>query len=428
MRRFIFSLLLVSILTIANAYSESVYLERESKGKGEYLRIIGDLTPEALERVIMMLKVKEIYHPPGNFGFSLENSLNYFKKLKLFTNKKHNDCKYRLPVEIKDLSGHGIEEYRVKIPLEDYLSLDILRNSTPPDPKRWNGYIKVVDESGEEIASRFDQKYLTVSFLTTIESNSSKVYYLYFGKENVNEKGATVKEIQKVEPENILPYPPPDEEVIDITKNDKFGFSWWIKLVKEDPFGVSFWKLRSISTEGNISPTQGNYFYKVILILNKKGEAVDTFDWLVFKDDVNIPIFEDSYLEYDLRGEKMAPELAVGIFCRLHVPLRKVFSRQLFDHVTFDKGERDESGGVGKLSTDLNYYIDKRWYHRRIPLKEYAGKKIDHLYFKVKGTLENLQSAPDTLTYYFDHVRITRGAAPEVLIKELEINREWINR
>jgi hypothetical protein len=423
MSHFIFSLLLVSILTIANAYSESIYLERESKGKGEYLRVIGGLTPEGLERVIMMLKVKERYHPSGNFGFCLENSLNYFKKLKLFTNEKYNDFKYRLPIKIQDLSGHGIEEYRVKIPLEDYLSLDILKNTTSPDTKRWNGHIKVVDESGEEIASRFDQKHLTVSFLTTIESNSSKVYYLYFGKENVDEK-----EIQKVEPENILPHTPPDEDAIDITKNDKFGFSWLIKLVKEDPFGVPFWKLKSIPIEGNISPTQGNYFYKVTLILNKKGEVVDTFDWLVFKDEVNIPIFEDSYLEYDLRGEKMAPELAVGIFCRLHVPLRKVFSRQLFDHVTFDKGERDERGLVGKLSTDLNYYIDKRWYHRRIPLKEYAGKKIDHLYFKVKGVLENPENAPDTLTYYFDHVRITRGAAPEVLIKELEINKEWINR
>ncbi|MFX0137109.1 MAG: hypothetical protein ACFFDN_25950, partial [Candidatus Hodarchaeota archaeon] len=113
-----------------------------------------------------------------------------------------------------------------------------------------------------------------------------------------------------------------------------------------------------------ISPPQGTHFYRVDLVLNKKEEVVDTFDWLVFKDDLSIPIFEDSYLEYDLRAEETAPGLAVGIFCRLHIPLRKVFSRQLFDHVTFEKGERDERGIAGKLSTDLNYYIDKSWYHR----------------------------------------------------------------
>ena len=249
------------------------------------------------------------------------------------------------------------------------------------------------------------------------------IFSYRFAEQVLNSKLSIKQEI-----ENILSDPPHDEKIIDITKDDKFGFSWWVKLIKEDPFGVSSWKLKSISSERDISPPEGNVFYRVDLKLNKKQIELDTFDWLVFKDDLNIPIFEDSYLEYDLRVEETAPELAVGIFCRLHANLRNVFSRKLFEHVTFERGEKDEKGVAGRVSHELNPYIERSWYHRRIPLSQYAGRSIDHLYFKVRGTLEDPQNALDNLTYFFDNVRITRGNKPEIIVKEMELNRGWISQ
>jgi hypothetical protein len=428
MRRLIFSLLPALFFTASTAHPETVYLERERRGMGEYVRVIGELTPEILDTVLPVLQIQQMYRPSGNFCFGNKASIGYLKQRKIFTDHKYGDCKYRLPVQIKDLSGHGCEEYRVTISLADYLSFDMTEDSAPAGSERGNGHITVVDERGKEIGSEFNQGHQTLSFITTLAGNASKLYYLYFGKEDRDEKKDDSTVMQKAEPEQMLPSTIQDEEPMAITMNDKYGFSWWVKMLKEDPFGISFWELGTVPAECDISPIRGKCSYKATLMLNKQDATVDTFDWLVFKAKSNIPIHEDSYLEYDVRGEVMAPELAAGIFCRLHVPLRKVFYRQLFDHVTFDKKERDENGVTARLSTELNYFIDKTWYHRRIPLKEYAGKTIDHLYFKVKGVLENPENAPDTLTYYFDHVRITRGAAPEVIIQELEINREWINR
>ena len=425
MKHLILSLMLILTPKVALANADSIYLERESKGKGEYVRVVGDLKPDTIETVIKMLRVKRNYRPPGNFGFRLGDSSSYFKKLKLFSDERYRNFKYRLPIKVKDIIGYGVREYWVKVALEDYLSFDSLKNGKSAGLNRRKRRIKVVGERGEEIVSRFDKKGFRVSFPVIVERNSSKLYYLYFGKEKVDEKGVGVQDSEPVNaPFDILQ----DEESIEITQDDKFGFSWWIKKVKENPFGVSFWEIKSISSEGEIAPPKGNHFYKVDLILNKKERVVDTFDWLVSKDDLSIPIFEDSYLEYYLRAEKTVPELTVGIFCRLHTPLRNVFSRKLFDHVTFEKGEKDEKGVVGKLSAELNHHIEKTWYHRRIPLGGYAGRKIDHLFFKVKGTLENLQDAPDNLTYYFDHVLVTRGNKPEVIVKEMEMNRGWINR
>jgi hypothetical protein len=384
-----------------------------------------DLKPEDIESIINMLKVKKNYHPPGNFGFKLGDSSSYFKKINLFRNKRYNDFKYRIPVEVKDPGGCGVEDYWVEIELKDYISLDSLRDEDFNYLDRWEEYIKVADERGEEIVSRFNKEGVGVSFPVTVEKDSSKIYYLYFGKEGVEEEELSAEDS---EPENIPSDISQGEETIHISQDDKFGFSWWIKQIKEDPFGVSSWELRSISSEGENSPPEGNLFYRVDLLLDKEERIVDTFDWLVFKDDLNIPIFEDSYLEYDIRAEKTTPELAVGILCRLHTSLNRIFSSNLFEHVSFEEGEKDEKGVVGRLSTELNPHIERSWYHRRMPLKEYAGRKIDHFYFKVRGTLENPQFAPDILTYYFDNVRITRGNKPEILVKKMELHREWINR
>ena len=422
---FIFSLALILVIKVALASADTIYLEREAKGKGEYVGVAGDLKPETIEAIIRMLKVKKNYHPPGNFGFRHGDNSSYFKKIKLFSNERYNDFKYRLPVEVKDTSGYGVEEYCIAVALEDYISLDSLMNKKIHYLDKWEGCIKVADEEEAEVRSRFDKKGISVSFPVTIEKDSSKIYYLYFGKEGVEEKELRAEDS---EPVNIPSDISQDEETINIAQDDKFGFSWWIKKIKEDPFGVSSWELKSISPEGDISPPEENHFYRVDLILNKKQREVDTFDWLVFKDDLSIPIFEDSYLEYDLRAEKTFPGLAVGIFCRLHTSLRNVFSRKLFDHVIFETGEKDEKGVVGRLSNELNPHIERNWYHRRIPLSQYAGRNIDHLYFKVKGTLENPQNAPDNLTYYFDNVRITRGNKPEIMVKEMELNRGWISQ
>jgi hypothetical protein len=425
MKILILAVMLFLTARVVTAGSDSIYLERESAGKGEYIRVIKDLDAETVDQVLRMLEVKRNYQPRANFGYRLEKGTYYFKKTPLFADAKYRAYKYRLPVEAKDSTGYGVRKCEIEVPLEDYLALDGVRPYGSHNEEGGREYIRVVSEEGEEIPGRFNRERLTISFPVILGKDAAKLYYLYFGKEGSNETGSSE---EKLEPGPVLPHVPQDEDIIDISKDDKFGFEWWVKLIKEAPFGISFWNMKSVTAEGGIPPTEGSYSNRVDLKLSKKMRDVDTFDWLVFKDGLDIPVFEDSFLEYDIRAETTIPELGVGIFCRLDTPLSNIFSRRLFDHVTFEKGERDEMGVEGKLSTELNLHIEKKWYHRRLPLKEYAGKKIDHLFFKVQGTLQDLQNTPDILTYYFDNVQITRGDKPEVRFEALEVNRAWISR
>ncbi|MEW6686574.1 MAG: hypothetical protein AB1393_10275, partial [Candidatus Edwardsbacteria bacterium] len=170
---------------------------------------------------------------------------------------------------------------------------------------------------------------------------------------------------------------------------------YWVDdiAVSSVPFGynIEWWDLAI--TDG-LTPT-GTRMYGVTVRTNDAIGDHYTNENIVLRDNLNYTVTSGSYLEYDIRANQDSP---------LRGSVQLEFTDGTGD-AKFSWGSmlNDQNNLLGQWPTVLPYV--NQWYHRVIPLSNFAGRVIKKVFFMTNDS-PDITTGAATHTYYCDDIKI----------------------
>ena len=294
--------------------------------------------------------------------------------LKDYDKTSDNSIRYHIPFVVKNNNDHTMHERLVYVSwnTEKFVEKNIL------DPKGEN--LDMVDGDGNRVPfslRNVGSSEASLVFPVTLCPHEAREFDLRFYPLGYKPSEAKHK-----------------EEILPFIENEPGS-----KLISSGSKNIRYWSRESVRLKNGVHPVYGNFMHEIIIDVENGVDNAWLIDGIECDDDgIKTAFYEDSYLEYDIYGFQ---DSSVRASVQAMLPF--------FRSTRHNHGE-DQNGLGGHWKTDTSVFSLRKWYHRKISMKEFCGKKAKKLVFMFAG--KGIQ-VPGRHIFYFDNIRITRGQEPE---------------